>query len=202
LDDYSFTIEAFVALYQATFDEQWLTEAKLLTDHAIQHFYSAEKGVFFYTSINDDPLIARKAETSDNVIPSSNSSLAKGLFKLSHYYGDESYLRIARQQMMNMKEYALTHTAFYANWAILMDWFISEPYEVVIAGPDALKLRDELVTYHYLPQATIMGTTSISTLPLIQDKIKTDETWIYVCRNKTCGLPVKTVKEALEQLKS
>ena len=200
LDDYSFTIEAFIALYQATYDEAWLNEAKHLADHAIQHFYSAEKGVFFYTSINDDPLIARKSETSDNVIPSSNSSIAKGLFQLGHYYENDNYLRISRQQIMNMKEYAMTHTAFYANWAILMDWFITEPYEIAIVGEKASELRKEFSS-HYLPSCIWSGTVNNSSLPLLRDKIKNGETWIYVCRNKTCGLPVKTVGEALRQLK-
>jgi uncharacterized protein YyaL (SSP411 family) len=141
LDDYSFTIEAFMALYQATFDEQWLDTAKHLADHAIQHFYSGERGVFFYTSINDDPLIARKTETSDNVIPSSNSSMAKGLFLLGHIYDSDHYLRLSRQMMMNLKENALAHTAFYANWAMLMDSMIDTPCETVIAGENALQFR-------------------------------------------------------------
>ena len=200
LDDYSFTIEAFIALYQATYDEAWLDEAKHLSDHAVQHFYSVEKGVFFYTSINDDPLIARKSETSDNVIPSSNSSIAKGLFQLGHYYENDNYLRISRQQMMNMKEYAMTHTAFYANWAILMDWFIAEPYEIAIVGEKAPELRKEFSS-HYLPSCIWSGAIGNSNLPLLKDKIKSGETWIYVCRNRTCGLPVKTVQEALGQLK-
>jgi uncharacterized protein YyaL (SSP411 family) len=200
LDDYSFTIEAFIALYQSTYDEAWLNEAKLLADHAIQHFYSPEKGVFFYTSITDDPLIARKSETSDNVIPSSNSSIAKGLFLLGHYYENENYLRISRQQMMNMKEYAVTHTAFYANWAILMDWFINEPYEIAIAGAKAPELRKEFSS-HYLPSCIWSGTLHDSSLPLLKDKVKAGETLIYVCRNRTCGLPVKTVGEAMKEMK-
>ena len=199
LDDYSFTIEAFIALYQATYDEQWLNEAKQLADHAVQHFYSAQTGVFFYTSISDDPLIARKSETSDNVIPSSNSSMAKGLFLLGHYYEDDNYLRISRQQMMNMKEYAQTHTAFYANWAILMDWFINEPYEIAIAGPNATELRKEFNT-HYLPSCIWSGTTNNSSLILLKDKVKSGETLIYVCKNKSCRLPVKTVGEAMKEL--
>ena len=199
LDDYSFTIEAFIALYQATYDEAWLSEAKQLADHAVQHFYSAQTGVFFYTSITDDPLIARKSETSDNVIPSSNSSIAKGLFQLGHYYEDDNYLRISRQQMMNMKEYAMTHTAFYANWAILMDWYITEPYEIAIAGEKAPQLRKEFNT-HYLPSCIWSGTLHNSSLPLLKDKVKSGETLIYVCKNRSCQLPVKTVAEALKQM--
>ena len=200
LDDYSFVIEAFIALYQATLDEQWLKEAKQLADHAVEHFYSAEVGVFYYTSIKDAPLIARKTETSDNVIPSSNSSMAKGLFLLGHYYENESYLKIVRQQLMNMKEYALVHTAFYAGWAMLLDSYIDEPYQIAIVGDNVLTIVNEF-NKQYLPNSMLIGSIENSTLPLLEGKYKAGETWIYICRNKTCGLPVKTVAEALRQMR-
>lgn len=199
LDDYSFTIEAFIALYQATFEEEWLTTAKHLTDHVIQHFYSPGKGVFFYTSVTDDPLIARKTETTDNVIPSSNSSMAKALYLLGHLLDQERYLRIARQQTLNLKETALKHTAFYANWAMLTDCFMQEPYEVAICGSDALELRKDMAK-GYRPDAIVLGAERESTLPLLVGKYQTGSTWVYVCRNKTCQLPVKTVEEALQQM--
>ncbi|MBS1619738.1 MAG: thioredoxin domain-containing protein [Bacteroidetes bacterium] len=199
MDDYSFTIEAFIALYQATFDEQWLTAARNLADHVIQHFYSLEKGVFFYTSITDDPLIARKTETTDNVIPSSNSSMAKALYLLGHLLDQERYLRIARQQTLNLKENALKHTAFYANWAMMTDAFIHEPYEVAICGDKALDIRKELAK-EYRPDAIVLGSVKESSLPLLQGKTQDDDTWIYVCRNKTCQLPVKSVLEAKKQM--
>lgn len=183
-----------------SYDEAWLEEARLLAEHAVQHFYSVQTGVFFYTSISDDPLIARKSETSDNVIPSSNSSMAKGLFQLGHYFENDNYLRIARQQMMNMKESALAHTAFYANWAILMDWYISEPYEIAIAGNKAAEMRKEF-TKHYLPSCIWSGAIGNSNLPLLKDKVKAGKTLIYVCKNKTCGLPAESVGEAMKQIK-
>jgi len=46
-----------------------------------------------------------------------------------------------------------------------------------------------------------MGSESVSQLPLLKDRNpKENETLIYVCYNKTCKLPVKTVAEALDQL--
>jgi uncharacterized protein YyaL (SSP411 family) len=125
--------------------------------------------------------------------------MAKGLFQLGHYYEDDNYLRISRQQMMNMKEYALSHTAFYANWAMLMDWYISEPHEIAIAGSKAAELRKEMMV-HYLPSAIWSGTVANSKLPLLQDKTVRGQTLIYVCRNRTCKLPVKTVAEAIKQM--
>ena len=61
--------------------------AKKLTDYAIAHFKENNSNFFFYfTSDIDDPLIARKIDFSDNVTPSSNSSFANGLLKLSRFF--------------------------------------------------------------------------------------------------------------------
>ena len=80
LDDYSFTISAFIDLYQATFDEKWLYKANDLTDYTMLHFFDTSSGMFYYTPDNHSDLIARKMEISDNVIPSSNSEMAQQSF--------------------------------------------------------------------------------------------------------------------------
>ena len=40
LDDYTFTIAAFIELYQASFDEKWLMEANKITGYALEHFFT------------------------------------------------------------------------------------------------------------------------------------------------------------------
>jgi hypothetical protein len=101
--------------------------------------------------------------------------------------------------MMNMKENALAHTAFYANWAILMDWYISEPYEIAITGNKAADMRKEF-SRHYLPSCIWSGAMGNSNLPLLKDKGKAGKTFVYVCINKTCGLPAESVEDALKQI--
>ena len=200
LDDYSFTCEAFIALYQATFDEQWLTLANNITGYTIQHFYNLNTGMFFYTSVTDDPLIARKTEISDNVIPASNSSMAKVLYLLGMIYDKNDYIEKSKRALMNIKETMLGYPSYYANWAILMDYFLDEPYEVAIVGGQSEQLKDEFGKY-FLPNCIFVGSKNSSVLPLLQDKFKAGETLIYVCQNKTCQLPVKSVEEALKQIK-
>ena len=98
-----------------------------------------------------------------------------------------------------MRENVLTHPAFYANWAMLADWFIDEPFEVAIAGTNALELGKEAGTY-FKPDSILMGTLNSSELPLLKDKLKPGETNVYVCYRKTCGLPVKSFTDALKQM--
>jgi uncharacterized protein YyaL (SSP411 family) len=69
LDDYAFVIDAYVALYEATFAEEWLEEARVLTRYALDNFFDETENLFFFTDRNAEKLIARKKELFDNVIP-------------------------------------------------------------------------------------------------------------------------------------
>jgi len=199
LDDYAFTIQAFISIYQATFDEKWLAEAQQLTTYAIEHFYDSTSGMFYYTSNLDPSLIARKMELSDNVIPSSNSEMAKNLFILGQYFYNDDYIEMSRKMVSNIKQHALESGAYYANWDILMAWFAKEPYEVAIVGDDCAAARKEFDSY-YLPQVFLSGGKTEGDSVLLEGKLIAGKTTIYVCRNKACQRPVFEVKDAINQL--
>jgi uncharacterized protein YyaL (SSP411 family) len=199
LDDYAFTIAAFIAIYQTTFDEKWLEDAKQLTDYAIAHFYDQTSGMFYYTSDLDPDLIARKMEVSDNVIPASNSEMAKNLFVLGTYFYNDDYINLSKTMLNNVKQSALQGGAYYANWDILMSWFAYPPHEVAILGKDYELVRKEF-NKHYLPQVLFSGGNSEGRLSLLEGKLMEGQTTIYVCQDKTCKLPVTDVKEALVQI--
>jgi uncharacterized protein len=200
LDDYAFTIQAFISLYQVTFDEQWLQEALQLTEYANAHFYDSASGMFYYTSDTGPSLIARKMEISDNVIPSSNSEMGKNLFILGLYFYNEDYINMARKMLNNTRQHAKQGGIYYANWDILMGWFARQPYEVAIVGKDAEARRKEFEV-HYLPHVFLSGGEREGHLPGLEGKWREGETTIYVCRNNTCQRPVTEVEEALKQLK-
>lgn len=199
LEDYAFCAEAFIALYEATFEEKYLTTAQQLTDYSIVHFYDAKSGFFFFTSTKDVALIARKMETSDNVIPASNSAFAKVLFLLGHYLDKEDYISKAAQMLQNVRPLMQGYGAGYSNWAMLQQHFVGPFYEVAIVGKDSEKLRVELEQY-FIPTKLIIGAKVESKLPLLEGKYVEGKTMIYVCKNKTCQYPVSSVEEALKQL--
>jgi len=200
LDDYAFTIQAFISLYQATFNESWLDEAQLLTRYVLDHFYDPQSGMFFYTSDLDPGLIARKMELSDNVISSSNSEMAKNLFLLGRYFYDEAFVQLARKMLNNIKNHAINGEIYYANWDILMAWFAVEPYFVSIVGKDYQAKRKEFDQY-YLPNVFLAGGKTEGNLSMLEGKLHIGQTTIFVCRDNMCKLPVTEVKEAIDQMK-
>lgn len=198
LEDYCFTIEAFIGLYQVTFDEQWLLEARQLADYTIDHFYHAENGMFYFTSNLDSPLVARKFELHDNVIPASNSSIAKGLFYLGHYYDHASYLEKSKTMLNNVLSGMPGYGQGHSNWGMLLLHHLHPYYEIAVLGKKADALREGLDA-HYLPNKLLLGSERDSNLPLLENKFVQGKSLIYVCLNKTCKLPVTTVADALEQ---
>jgi uncharacterized protein YyaL (SSP411 family) len=199
LEDYSFTIEALIALYGLTFEERWLKEARALADHAITHFHTEGEAVFHFTSDQDPPLIARKSEVTDNVVPASNSSMAKGLFQLGHLFDEPRYLTLATGMLNNVKPQMRSYPAGYSNWAQLMLMHVHPFYEIAITGPEAIARRSEFAQA-YLPNRLFLGSTGSSSLPLLEGKTG-GTTTIYVCVEKSCRMPVTTVNEALVQLR-
>jgi uncharacterized protein YyaL (SSP411 family) len=198
LDDYALVIEAFTSLYEVTFDEQWLQQAKKLADTAITHFYDEPTGMFFYTPDDGEQLIARKLEVMDSVIPSSNSVMARNLNKLGLLFDNERYMRVSAQQMRNVKKLMARYGSAYSNWAMLLLDDVMGVYEIAITGTDSEQKRKE-IEKSYIPNKIMLGGTKGS-LPLLTDKFSA-QTRIFVCKDKTCQLPVTETTEALKQIK-
>ncbi|WP_456423297.1 thioredoxin domain-containing protein [Lutibacter sp.] len=200
LEDYATVIDAYIALYEITFNEVWLNTAKQLTDYTFDHFYDTENSMFYFTSDEDANLITRKMEIEDNVIPASNSIMAKNLFKLSHYYSNNYYLKVSKQMLENVKENAQQYGSGYSNWLQLMANYVGNYYEIAISGENALDKTIEL-NQIYIPNKLIAGSTKQSSLPLMEGRYNKNETLIYICVDGACQLPVNNTEEALSQLK-
>jgi hypothetical protein len=200
LDDYALLIEAYIGLYEASMDNKWITLADKLAIYAIQHFYDPMSQMFFYTSDIDAPLIARKMELSDNVIPASNSSLAKGLFLLSVYLGKSNYYELSNNMLHNMLPQLEKSVPYYSNWLSLALHYIYPPFEVAIIGENAsqklLNINEE-----YWPNVCFLASKKDENMELLNNKYVEEKTMIYVCYNKACQLPVEEVKDAILQLK-
>ena len=202
LDDYALTAQAFIELYQVTFDEKWLNEAKEITQYALEHFSDPNGSLLFYTSDIDPPLIARKKETADNVIPGSNSLMANNLHKIGLYYYNQEWVELSERMVHAVSASILESgtTDFYSQWCQVYLDFVNPPYEIAVVGPNAFDKNKELMA-NYLPNAIMLGGKDEGSLELLKGKLQEGETMIYVCRNKVCKFPVQETKKALELMK-
>jgi hypothetical protein len=153
--------------------------------------------MFYFTSKLDDKLISRTVEFRDNVIPSSNSIMANNLFKLSHYFDNNIYLSSSQQMVNNIKDQIALYPSGFSNWMNLILNINKNFYEIAVVGNTAIEKIKEL-NENYLPNKIIIGSLESNPLPLLKNRFVEGETYIYVCVNKACKMPVKTVKEALK----
>jgi len=137
---------------------------------------------------------------TDNVIPASNSSMAKALFLLGEFYYNEDYTKKSRQMLKNIEAQIPQYISGYSNWGILMLNNVKPFYELAISGKKAHEKRREF-NQNYIPNKLLVGSIKESNLPLLEMKEVNGSTMIYVCYNKACQLPVEEVSEALKQIK-
>lgn len=200
LDDYAWTILACIRLYEVTFEEYWVKRAELLTTHVIDDFLDSADGLFFYTGKYRERLIAQRKEVFDNVIPASNSVMARGLFYLGVLLDKQTWKDMARNMTLPFGQVITSEPNYMSNWGIAYTEINRGIAEVVVVGRDAEEMRKEF-HLHFNPFVLTMGTMSVSELPLIAGKGELNgRTAIYVCYDKACRKPVSTVEEALTEL--
>ncbi|WP_425557106.1 thioredoxin domain-containing protein [Flaviramulus aquimarinus] len=200
LEDYALTIDAFIALYENTLNEKWINASRDLANYIFDYFFDEQSSMFYFTSNSDASLVSRSIDYRDNVIPASNSIMAKNLFKLSHYFDNEHYSNTAMAMLNNVKPEMQAYPSGYSNWFDLMLNYVQPYYEVAIVGANAKQKIVEL-NKTYIPNKLIAGSISENNMPLLENRYNPEETLIYVCVNKACKLPVSEVTKAIKLLK-
>ncbi len=199
LEDYAFLTNASLNLYEATMDVTYLEFAKTLHTTTISNFSDAASGMYTYNSNNE--LISKIIKTDDGVIPSPNAVMAHNLFKLGHLKYDTNAMKKAKEMLSSMVPQLKESGSSYSKWNTLLSQVAKPYYEIAVVGSNADVLLKQLKKEH-IPNTLVVGSNIESNLPLFKGRYVENGTYIYVCKNTTCKLPVATVAEALEQLKN
>jgi uncharacterized protein YyaL (SSP411 family) len=198
-EDYAALGEGLLALYSATGNESYAHHAAQLVENAVEHFYDEGQGMFYFKSSKDEALIARKIDTGDDVIPSANSMLAKCLYVLGFLFDKPTYHNMVDRMLINIQEKAQKYPTGYANWLQVMLWRQKGFRQIIVTGKSSLSEFTRL-SCQYIPGSILIHLTATSGIPLLTDKEAGDRTQIYVCTDKTCGLPMNTADEVMSSL--
>ncbi len=201
LTDYAQLISAWIDLYEITFDPLWIERANILMQRVEEEFSQAGSPLFYYTSDQSEALVVRTQDIWDNVIPASNSVLARALHRLGLLLGKESYSARAQRML------SATMTSWqdgqppsrYANWGSFLLETAFPFYEVAIVGDTHADKRKALQK-RYLPQTLFLGGPDEGDLPLLENKRVEGQTMIYVCLDKLCKMPVEEPTLAFSQI--
>ena len=198
LEDYAALIKASLMAYSASGLSRHLAFAHTLAEVVLARFYDPEDGYFYFSDPSAEKLIANKKELFDNVIPASNSILARSFHQLSLLTYEENYGKIAARMLGGMKVLILKEPGFLCNWANFYLESLVPTAEIAIVGKGA-KEKALALQANYMPNAVVAWSESpTASVPLLDGKLGDAEgnALIYVCVNRSCRRPVATVEEA------
>jgi uncharacterized protein len=191
LEDHAFLLEALIGLYEATGDPRWYGEATALADVMIERFSDPERGGFYTTADDHEPLAARRKDLEDSPIPSGNSAAAFGLLRLALLSGEGKYERHALGVLRLLFPLAARHPQAFGHLLQAADFYLAPVKEVAIVGPEpevGELLR--VVRDAYRPHL-VLATGPADGVPLLEGREPVDgHAAAYVCEHFVCQAPV------------
>ena len=199
LDDYAFCALGWLELYRAGFDIDHLKKCLEFIDIAKKQFWNDEKGAFYMTANNGEPLIARSMKAHDGAIPSGNSVLAYVMAFLGRMLG-RSGLEDDARHIVDAFAQTLNGSAMNSTYLLMaFDFLESVTQEVVIVGDrdhprtKALlvvvgeKFRPFTSVLIKAPQDQIMAELAPFTKAMTMLEGRPAA---YVCQAQACEMPV------------
>jgi uncharacterized protein YyaL (SSP411 family) len=203
MEDYASVISAFIALFEISGDDLWISEAIALSDYTYEKFYDDETGHFRFMQKDQRDLPANHHEIQDNVIPSANAIMGHALARLYLFTGKREYQETSEKMLTTILPQFSKYPWGFAHWGSLMLLLNKKRYEVVVSGPEYQKFLAKL-QQNYRPDIiwAPVGPKSQEKIELTRDRNSTDRTTIFVCTGGACQLPVYSTAEAAKLLQS
>ncbi len=204
LEDYANVIDAFLELYQTTFEERWFVTARALADRVLAHF-STEEGGFYDTSDDHESLIVRPRNVQDNAVPSGNGMMFKQLLRLRAYTGDARYEQAALNGLRLLANAIREYPFAFGESASAVDMLVSGVQELALVGDansaEMRALLDAAFTPYRPNLVTALTPVPLgadAAIPLLADRTMRDgQATAYVCQQFTCQMPT-TSRAVLE----
>ncbi len=210
LEDYSFVLDSYITLYEATFESRWIQNALELADMMIDQFWDEEKAGFFYTGKDHEALIARGKDPHDGSIPSGNSMAVTALLRLAKLTGSGDLWEKAKRTL-RLFSGLLTNTPQASGQMLLAFEFYLGPVEefAIVGAPEERETKKvwELIRETYRPRKVVAWKSSQEdsaeldqVIPLLKGKTAGGTVATYVCQDFTCGSPLQGEAEVREFL--
>jgi len=206
LEDYAYLADGLLALYEATFDERWVSWAQELAELMLSHFRDAENGGFFDTSDDHEQLIQRPKELQDNAVPSGNAMAAGVLLKLSLLTVNSAYWTIAEKSVATMAKLMREYPSGFGQWLTAATFVLSEPRELALIGSaEEISALVAVAREAYRPFQVIAAAEEGAqpSLPLLADRPRVEgKGTAYLCRRFVCQAPTTDAEQLRLQLES
>jgi uncharacterized protein YyaL (SSP411 family) len=199
LDDQAYLANAALDVYEVTGDPRCALLARALADGMIEAFWEEGEG-FFFTPKDGEALITRAKDPYDNAVPSGASMACRVLLRLGTLV-DVKYIELAEKELLRLASSAAANPFGFGQTLCELDRLVRGSVDIVLVGAreDArTRALAEAVFAKWIPNRTVAWldprdeTSKAACALLAADKPARDVPVAYVCRGRTCSLPVTT----------
>jgi hypothetical protein len=198
LEDYCWLAEACYALFEAGAGEEYLNKAIHWLNIALDQFPEAGSGLLYFTSEYQQEWVSRQLETSDNVMPASNSILARLLYRLGALSANAEWIERSKTMLSAVKKEMMAYGSGYSNWlnlALEHEWKVKS---FIISGKQAETLRRTLQPF-YRPDL-LLHHLSDAESAWFKEKQHAD-LHLYPCEENFCSAPLRSSEAAIQRIR-
>jgi uncharacterized protein YyaL (SSP411 family) len=220
LDDHAYLADAALDLYDATGVARYVKLARQLAESILTHFHDDEEGDFFFTPDDGESILVRAKDPYDHAVPGAGTVASRMLLRLGALV-DERYTATATRAIERLAGAAADNPMGMSGTVCLVDRLVRGSVDVVLVGqPPGLGPRragSEATRSHalereamraYLPDRVMAWVdpsdpASIEACRLLAEgKPAQPQPAAYVCRGRTCSLPVQSAEELAKLLRA
>jgi hypothetical protein len=209
LDDHAYLADAALDLYEATGDPHWVTLARSLGEALLAHFYDKSDGGFFFVPDDGDAILVRAKDPYDHAVPSGASVACRALLRLGALV-DVKFHEPAARAVERLAASAAANPGGMSNTVCLADRLVRGSVDVVLVGPREAAATQALareVFRAYLPDRVVAWVdpadprSAEACAVLAEGKPAHADPVAYVCRGRTCSLPMRDPAELAKALR-
>jgi uncharacterized protein YyaL (SSP411 family) len=204
LEDQAAVVDGLLGLYEATFDPRWLDALRALVNEMLTAFWDETQRAFFDSAADQERLVARPQDVTDNAIPSGTSLAVDVLLRAGMLLGEPSWTDKARATLERLAPTAAKAPLAFGRLLAALDFHLGRVVELAVVAQPGDASADRLldvVREHYLPNRLLAVGASDLGIPLLADRRAIDgKATAYLCEHFVCQAPTADRAELARQL--
>lgn len=185
LEDYAFTIDAFIQLFNNTQEIEHLKFAQNLTFQALDLFFEQEQRFF---KASESESVGTVFEIEDNVIPSANAIMARNLFYIGFLFKNEYFTELSKE--MNHRVLGqINYASAFSEW-LTNDLIFTEDFEYIVlkdVSKEELKIINQKNTFKIVLDNSL-------NIPIL-DGYKNQDKKFQICNKNSCRLSTDNINK-------
>ncbi|MCG5052598.1 MAG: thioredoxin domain-containing protein [Myxococcales bacterium] len=202
LEDQAFVAAGLLDLFEATADPRWLEASQGLAQATEEHFADLERGGWFTSAHDGEPLLARERPAYDGAEPSGTSVAIMNALRLYTFASDPAWKTVAEKGLASLQPRLVQSGLGLTEALLALDRHADKPREIVIVWPPGQRHTAQplidVVRRAFVPNRALVTAEAGPSLealarwvPFVSGKEpEGGRATAYVCEEGRCELPV------------